>query len=135
MARRNIGKPGQPPIYRAAERLLQWATPVIDSLPKSLAMQTMGGAVIRNLLDALLLIQMATCAASRDEKMQCIKALIAALNAVRTTMRIFAQRRAISLRQEASYIDLQLPLLNQAEAWLTKWAQQDDGSVVAGLQQ
>ena len=59
MARRNIGKPGQPPIYRAAERLLQWATPVIDSLPKSLATQTMGGAVIRNLLDALLLIQMA----------------------------------------------------------------------------
>ena len=117
-----------PPIYRASERLLSWAVPVVDSLPKSLASQTLGGLLIRDLrdcLNAVLLGQDSDVPA----KVQCIKILLTNLTGIRTTMRVFTGNRYVSVKQEMEFLDLVNPIQIQAAAWLRKWepAVDDEG--------
>lgn len=111
----------QPPIYRASERLLSWAVPIIDSMPKSLASQTLGGLFIRDLRDCLSTILLGQDATDAETKGQCIRILIANLTNIRTTMRIFTENRYVSIRQEMEFLDLVNPIQVQAAAWLNKW--------------
>ena len=114
-------KPTQPPIYRASERLLSWAMPIVDSLPKSLACQTLGGLLIRDLHDCLGTILIAKDVTDTGAKIQAIKLLLVSLTSVQTTMRTFTELRAVSLKQEADFLDLVNPITNQAKGWLRKW--------------
>lgn len=118
--KKNI-QPKNTPIYRASERLLSWAFPIVNSLPKSLACQTLGAQVIRDLHDSLNAITIALRADDKAQKAQCIKLLTVHLTAVQTAMRIFTENRSISLKQEAEFLDLVNPITVQAEAWLSKW--------------
>lgn len=121
---RKGNKPTEPrktPIYRASERLLSWAMPIINSLPKSLASQTLGGLVIRDLHDSLTAITIGLCAIDKAQKAQCIKMLIVHTTAVKTAMRTFTEQRYISLKQEAEFLDLVNQITVQADAWLAKW--------------
>lgn len=121
-------KPAQTPIYRAIERLLQWAIPVTERLPKSLPFQTLGSEMIRDIklcLDATIMAMQAPDAATR---LQCINVIIARMTTVKTTMRQFAQARVkdtpvVSYRQEAAFLDLINPVATQAGAWRNKTAQ------------
>ena len=110
-----------PPIYRASERLLSWAVPVVDSLPKSLASQTLGGLLIRDLRDCLNAVLLGQDTADVPAKIQCIRLLLTNLTAVRTTMRVFTEDRYISVKQEMEFLDLVNPVQIQAIAWLRKW--------------
>lgn len=126
---RKGNKPTEPkktPIYRASERLLSWAMPIVNSLPKSLASQTLGGLVIRDLHDSLDAITIGLTTGDRAQKVQCIKLLTVHITAVQTAMRTFTEHRYISLKQEAEFLDLVNQITVQAEAWLTKW---DTGAV------
>ncbi len=115
------GKPKQPPIYRALERLLSWAVPVVDSLPKSLACQTLGGLLIRDMRDSLTYVMTATEAEDVNAKIECIKLLAVNLTNIRTTMRVFTENRSISLKKEAEFLDLVNAVTTQQNAWLQKW--------------
>lgn len=66
-----MSKPAQLPIYRAVERLMTWAIPVIERLPKSLPYQTLGGLLIRDIrecMDAVILTTQATDYTHRSPK-------------------------------------------------------------------
>lgn len=117
----NKTEPKKTPIYRASERLLSWAIPVVNSLPKSLASQTLGGLLIRDLHDSLNAITIALRATDKAQKIQCIKLLCVHLTAVQTVMRTFTENRFVSLKQEAEFLDLVNQITTQAEAWLVKW--------------
>lgn len=114
-------EPKKAPIYRASERLLSWALPVVDSLPKSLACQTLGGLVIRDLHDCLTSITIGLSTNDLAQKTQCIKLLMVHLTAVQTAMRVFTENRQVSLKQEEDFLDLVNPITVQAKAWLSKW--------------
>lgn len=114
-------KAKQPPIYRASEKLLSWAVPVVDSMPKSLASQTLGGLLIRDLRDCLNSVLLAHDTADVPAKVQLIKLLLTNLTAVRTTMRIFTENRYVSVKQEMEFLDQVNPVQVQALAWLSKW--------------
>ena len=121
---RKGNKPKEPrktPIYRASERLLTWAMPIVNSLPKSLASQTLGGLVIRDLHDSLDAITLGLCTADKVQKAQCIRLLSVHLTAVQTAMRTFTEHKYISLKQEAEFLDLVNQITVQADAWLAKW--------------
>lgn len=121
-------KPAQTPIYRAIERLLQWAIPITERLPRSLPFQTLGSEMIRDIklcLDATIMAMQAPDAATR---LQCINVIIARMTTVKTAMRQFAQARVkdtpvVSYRQEAAFLDLINPIATQAGAWHNKTAQ------------
>ena len=123
----NTNEPKKTPIYRASEMLLRWALPIVDSLPKSLASQTLGGLFIRDLHDCLDAITIALSTTDRAQKIQCIKLLCVHLTSIQTTMRAFTENRYVSLNQKADFLDLVNPITIQAEAWLAKW----DASTVA----
>ena len=95
--------------------------PIVDSLPKSLACQTLGGLLIRDLHDCLGTILIAKDATDTGAKIQAIKLLLVSLTSVQTTMRTFTELRAVSLKQEADFLDLVNPITNQAKGWLRKW--------------
>lgn len=122
-------KPAQAPIYRAIERLLQWAIPITERLPKSLPFQTLGGEMIHDIklcLDATIMAMQASDATTR---LNCINVIIARMTTVKTTMRQFAQARVrdtpvVSYKQEAAFLDLINPIATQAGAWRNKTAQQ-----------
>lgn len=122
-------KPAQTPIYRAIERLLQWAIPLTERLPKSLPYQTLGGELIRDIklsLDAVIVAMQTTEAETR---LKCIDIIIGRMTTVKTTMRQFAQARikdapVVSYKQEAAFLDLINPIATQAGAWRNKTAQQ-----------
>lgn len=121
---RKGNKPTEPrktPIYRASERLLSWAFPIVNSLPKSLASQTLGGIMIRDLHDSLNAITIGLCAKDKEQKAQCIKLLLVHITAVKTAMRTFTEHRNVSMKQEAEFLDLVNQITVQAEAWLAKW--------------
>ena len=121
--RKKAKQPKQPPIYRASERLLSWSVPIVDSMPKSLASQTLVGLLISDLRDCLTAVLIGHDAVDLSAKIQSIKLLIGNLTAVRTTMRIFTENRYISLKQEMEFLDLVNPIQVQALAWLNKWEQ------------
>lgn len=118
-----------PPIYRAIERLLSWAVPMVDSLPKSLACQTLGGLLIRDLRDCLNAVLLGQDTGDVPAKVQCIKVLLTNLTGIRTTMRVFTGNRYVSVKQEMEFLDLVNPIQIQAAAWLRKWepAVDDEG--------
>lgn len=120
--------PRKAPIYRSTERLISWAMPVVDSLPKSLAAQTLGGIVIRDLHDCLDTILIAISATDETQKLECIKLLNVHLTAIATAMRVFTENRYMSIKQEADFLDLFNPITSQAQTWLVKW-----GDAVAEL--
>lgn len=95
--------------------------PVVDSLPKSLASQTLGGLLIRDLRDSLNAVLLGQSATDTTAKVQCIKMLLVNLTAVRTTMRIFTENRYVSVKQEMEFLDLVNAVQVQADAWLQKW--------------
>lgn len=121
-------KPTQTPIYRAIERLLQWAIPLTERLPKSLPYQVLGGEMIRDIklcLDAVIAAMHTTDA---QAKIVCIDAVIARMTAVKTTMRQFTQAKiklapVVSYKQEIAFLDLLNPIAIQAGAWRSKAAQ------------
>ena len=97
-------KPAQTPIYRAIERLLQWAIPTTERLPKSLPYQKLGGEMIHDIKICLEAAIMAVNATDPATRLQCIDIIIARMTMVKTTMRQFAQARikgapVISYRQ------------------------------------
>lgn len=110
-----------PPIYRAIERLLTWAVPIANSLPKSLASQTLGGLLIRDLHDCLNAVLLGQDTDDVPAKVQCIKVLITNLTGIRTTMRVFTGSHYISVKQEMEFLDLINPIQIQAASWLRKW--------------
>lgn len=117
-------KPSEPrkaPIYRASERLLSWAIPIVNSVPKSLAAQTLGGLLIRDLHDSLNAITIGLRANDTAQKVQCIKLLSVHLTSVQSVMRAFTENRYVSMKQEAEFLDLVNQITVQAEAWLQKW--------------
>ena len=127
-------KPAQTPIYRAIERLLQWAIPITERLPKSLPFQKLGGELIHDIKLCLDATIMATQATEPATRLQCIDIIIARMTTVKTTMRQFAQARikgapVISYKQEAAFLDLINPIATQAGAWRNKTAQQAGGHV------
>ncbi len=95
--------------------------PIVNSLPKSLASQTLGGLLIRDLHDSLTAITIGLCTQDRAQKIQCIKMLSVHLTAVQTAMRTFTEHKCISLKQEAEFLDLVNQITVQADAWLFKW--------------
>lgn len=127
-------KPAQAPIYRAIERLLQWAIPIVERLPKSLPYHTLGDEMIRDIklcLDATIMAMQASDATTR---LQCVNIIISRMTTVKTTMRIFAQAKVkdtpvISYKQEAAFLDMINPIGTQAGAWRNKTAQQVSGHV------
>ena len=121
MSRKKKQEPKQPPIYRCTEALMRWAIPVVNSVPKSLAAQTLGGLVIRDLHDCLDTICIGLSTADAAQRLQCIRLLGVHLTAVRTTMRVFTENRYISLDQEGDFLDLLNPVTTQLANWQSKW--------------
>ena len=95
--------------------------PIVNSLPKSLASQTLGGLVIRDLHDSLDAITIGLCTTDKVQKAQCIRLLSVHLTAIQTAMRTFTEHKYISLKQEAEFLDLVNQITVQADAWLAKW--------------
>lgn len=127
-------KPAQTPIYRAIERLLQWAIPITERLPKSLPYQKLGGEMIHDIKLCLDATIMAVNSADPKTRLQCIEIIIARMTTIKTTMRQFAQARikgapVISYKQEAAFLDLIQPIATQAGAWLNKTAQRASNHV------
>lgn len=121
MSRKKQQEPKQPPIYRCTEALMRWAIPIVNSVPKSLAAQTLGGLVIRDLHDCLDAICIGLSTTDAAQRLQCIKLLGVHLTAVRTTMRVFTENRYISLDQEGDFLDLLNPVTAQLAIWQSKW--------------
>lgn len=122
-------KPAQAPIYRAIERLLQWAIPTTERLPKSLPYQTLGGKMIKDIMLCLEVTIMAVNTPDPATRLQCIDIIISRMTMVKTTMRQFAQARikgapVVSYKQEAAFLDLINPVATQAGAWRIKTGQQ-----------
>lgn len=109
-------KPAQLPIYRAVERLMMWAIPFVERLPKSLPYQTLGGLLIRDIrecMDAVIL----TTQASGYTRINAINILIARMTAVKSTMRTLKGVKKITAQQEVQFLDLINPISMQAGAW------------------
>lgn len=121
MSRKRKQEPKQPPIYRCTEALMRWAIPIVNSVPKSLAAQTLGSLVIRDLHDCLDTINIGLNTADAAQKLQCIQLLSVHLTAVRTTMRVFTENRYISLDQESDFLGLLNQITPQVALWLDKW--------------
>lgn len=64
--------PTQAPVYRQTEMLLAWAVPVVDSLPKSLAAQTMGRKIIEDIMESLDAISLALIAEKGEARLELI---------------------------------------------------------------
>ena len=98
-------------------------------MPKSLACQTLGGLLIRDLRDCLNAVLLGQDTDDAPAKVQCIKILLTNLTGIRTTMRVFTGNRYVSVKQEMEFLDLVNPIQIQAAAWLRKWepAVGDDG--------
>lgn len=114
-----MSKPAQLPIYRAVERLMIWAIPVIERLPKSLPYQTLGGLFMRDVrecMDAVIL----TTQATGYTRIEALNILIARMTSVKTTMRVLKASKKITAQQEVQFLDLINPIAMQAGAWLGK---------------
>lgn len=114
-----MSKPAQLPIYRAVERLMAWAIPVIERLPKSLPYQTLGGLLIRDIrecMDAVIL----TTQATDYTRIEALNILIARMTSVKTTMRVLKASKKITAQQEVQFLDLINPIAMQAGAWMCK---------------
>lgn len=123
-------KASQTPIYRAIERLLQWAIPVAARLPKSLPFQTLGADMIRDIKQSLDAVAMAMQTPLEDAatRLSCIELIIVRMTSVRMTMRQLVQARVnggpvVSLRQEAAFLSLLNPIAIQAGGWRSKTMQ------------
>lgn len=112
-------KPAQLPIYRAVERLMLWAVPYVERLPKSLPYQTLGGLLIRDIRECLDAIILAT-QASDYTRIEALNILVARMTAVKTTMRVFKNLKKITEKQEVQFLDLINPIQMQAGAWINK---------------
>lgn len=116
-------KPAQLPIYRAVERLMIWAIPFVERLPKSLPYQTLGGLLIRDIresMDAVIL----TTQASGYTRITGINILIARMTAVKSTMRCLKAAKKITAQQEVQFLDLINPISIQAGSWKSKVEQE-----------
>lgn len=114
-----MSKPAQLPIYRAVERLMIWAIPVIERLPKSLPYQTLGGLFMRDVrecMDAVIL----TTQTTDYTRIEALNILIARMTSVKTTMRVLKASKKITAQQEVQFLDLINPIAMQAGAWLGK---------------
>lgn len=114
-----MSKPAQLPIYRAVERLMIWAIPVVERLPKSLPYQTLGGLFIRDIrecMDAVIL----TTQASDYTRIEALNILVACMTSVKTTMRVLKASKKITAQQEVQFLDLINPIAMQAGAWMCK---------------
>ncbi len=114
-----MSKPAQLPIYRAVERLMIWAIPVVERLPKSLPYQTLGGLFIRDIrecMDAVIL----TTQASDYTRIEALNILVARMTSVKTTMRVLKASKKITAQQEVQFLDLINPIAMQAGAWMCK---------------
>lgn len=112
-------QPAQLPIYRAVERLMIWAVPYVERLPKSLPYQTLGGLLIRDIrecMDAVIL----TTQASGYTRINTLSILIARMTAVKSTMRALKATKKITEEQEVQFLDLINPISMQAGAWMCK---------------
>ena len=110
-------KPAQLPIYRAVERLMTWAIPFVERLPKSLPYQTIGGLLIRDIrecMDAVIL----TTQASGYTRIEPLQILIARMTAIKTAMRVLKATKRITAKQEVQFLDLINPIAMQAGAWM-----------------
>lgn len=110
-------KPAQLPIYRAVERLMTWAIPFVERLPKSLPYQTIGGLLIRDIrecMDAVIL----TTQASGYTRIEPLQILIARMTAIKTAMRVLKATKRITAKQEVQFLDLINPIATQAGAWM-----------------
>jgi hypothetical protein len=122
-------KPAQVPLYRSIERLLLWAVPITERLPKSLPYQALGSQMLHDIRISLDAISAAMQTTDPTTRLQCVNVLISHMTAVKTTMRILMQCRykqtpLISYKQEAGFLGLINPIDTQAGAWLRK-IQQD----------
>lgn len=116
-------KPAQLPIYRAVERLMIWAVPFVERLPKSLPYQTLGGLLIRDIrecMDAVIL----TTQASGYTRINGINILIARMTAVKSTIRCLKAEKKITAQQEVQFLDLINPISIQAGSWKSKVEQE-----------
>lgn len=112
-------KPAQLPIYRALERLMIWAIPFIERLPKSLPYQTLGGLFIRDIrecLDAVIL----TTQATDYTRIEALNILVGRMTAIKTAVRMLKATKRITPKQEVQFLDLINPIAVQAGAWMAK---------------
>jgi hypothetical protein len=121
-------KPAQLPIYRVAERLLQWAIALTSRLPKSLPFQILGGDMIRDIKTTLDAIVMAITTQDLQKRLMAIELLIVRMTSVKMTMRQLVQARTVkgapvvSVKREIEFLDLANTLSAQAGAWQCKTA-------------
>ncbi len=114
-----MSKPAQLPIYRAVERLMIWAIPVVERLPKSLPFQTLGGLLIRDIRECMDAVILTTQAAGYT-RIESLHILIARMTSVKTTMRVLKASKKITAQQEVQFLDLINPIAMQAGAWMCK---------------
>ena len=122
-------KANQTPIYRAAERLLLWAIPLAERLPKSLPYQIIGGEMVADIKHGVDEIICAMHAGDAATRLRCITSLLARMASVKMTMRTLVQCKVnfvpvVSNKQEAAFLDLINPICAQATAWRAKTAGQ-----------
>ena len=113
-------KPTQASIYRAVERLLQFAIGVTERLPKSLPFRVLGECLIVDLKDSLDYIVLAFQAPQGAERLRCIDHLILRMTSVKTTFRTFLNAKVVSPKQHSQFLGLITNVGTQAGAWRSK---------------
>lgn len=113
-------KPAQVSIYRVTERLLLWAVPIVERLPKSLPYQVMGRKVIEDIEESLDLITLALQSDGGDGRLQLLDLLTVRMTSVRTHFRILSELKALSLNQHAAYLEFATSIASQLGAWRKK---------------
>ena len=110
--------PTQAPVYRQTEMLLAWAVPVVDSLPKSLAAQTMGRKIIEDIMESLDAISLALIAEKGEARLELINILDVRLTSVRTALRtLVGMKMGVSPKQQSQYIGM----LANISGGVAKW--------------
>lgn len=110
--------PTQAPIYRQTELLLAWAIPVVDSLPKSLACQTIGKKIIEDLMESLDAISLALLAEKGEARLELINIVDVRLTSVRTALRtLVGLKMGVSPKQQSQYIGLLANISGSVSKW------------------
>lgn len=115
-------KTAQAPIYRAIERLMVWAVPMVAHLPKAVSYEHLGGLMIHDLHESMAAVGVALQSDDDHIKLSAVDAIISRMTSLKTTMRVLLQVRhggapVVSRRKEAEFLDLLTPVARQAAAW------------------
>lgn len=98
--------------------LLAWAAPVVDSLPKSLAAQTMGRKIIEDIMESLDAISLALIAEKGEARLELINILDVRLTSVRTALRtLVGMKMGVSSKQQSQYIGMLANISGSVAKW------------------